>query len=138
MIAYFGDVCSPLHAIGFAAVTASVGTGLLCLGVNSLTAGIGLLTLVLYTMVYTPMKRLSIANTWVGSVVGALPPMMGWTASCGSVGAGKRLYNSYNSVTFKCYRDRTVTVMLVVCSDTVLARQACGCVQHAENRRNTP
>jgi len=40
---------------------------------------------VLYAFVYTPMKRLSVANTWVGAVVGAVPPVMGWTATGASV-----------------------------------------------------
>lgn len=34
------------------------------------------------------MKRLSILNTWVGSVVGALPPLMGWAACAGGLDAG--------------------------------------------------
>ena len=48
----------------------------------------GAATLILYTSVYTPMKRLSIVNTWVGSVVGALPPLMGWAACTGGIDAG--------------------------------------------------
>ncbi len=39
-------------------------------------------------MVYTPLKRVTIVNTWVGSVVGALPPMMGWAACAGSLDPG--------------------------------------------------
>jgi protoheme IX farnesyltransferase len=31
------------------------------------------------------MKRLSIVNTWIGSVVGAIPPLMGWAACTGSL-----------------------------------------------------
>ena len=35
------------------------------------------------------MKRLHWTNTWIGAVVGALPPMVGWTAATGgSLGAG--------------------------------------------------
>ena len=34
------------------------------------------------------MKRLSILNTWVGSVVGALPPLMGWAACTGGLDTG--------------------------------------------------
>ena len=34
------------------------------------------------------MKRLSILNTWVGSVVGALPPLMGWAACTGGLDMG--------------------------------------------------
>ena len=62
---------------------------ILTLGVNPLTAMLGAFNLGLYTMVYTPMKRYSIANTWVGSVVGAIPPMMGWTACTGMMEPGR-------------------------------------------------
>lgn len=41
---------------------------MLTIGANGLTAVLGGLNLLLYTCVYTPMKRRSIANTWVGSV----------------------------------------------------------------------
>lgn len=58
----------PAHAIGFAAATSATGLGLLYFGVNPLTAALGAGNLFLYTSVYTPMKRMSILNTWLGSV----------------------------------------------------------------------
>ena len=76
---------SPLHSVGFAAVTASVGISALYYGCNPLTALLGASNLVLYTMIYTPMKRVSILNTWIGSVVGAMPPLMGWAACTGQL-----------------------------------------------------
>lgn len=85
---------SPLHAVGFATVSGIAGTVILGLGVNALTAGLGFFNLGLYTLVYTPMKRLSIANTWVGSIVGAIPPMMGWAASAGTLHPGQQAWLS--------------------------------------------
>ncbi|RZF34510.1 hypothetical protein LSTR_LSTR011752 [Laodelphax striatellus] len=80
---------TPLHALGFAAVCGTAGASLLYCGVNGLTMWLGLSNLVLYTCIYTPMKRVSILNTWVGSVVGALPPLMGWSGCTGgALGAG--------------------------------------------------
>lgn len=58
----------PAHAIIFAAVSGIGGLSLLCSEVNGLTAALGATNLVLYTLIYTPMKRFSILNTWVGSV----------------------------------------------------------------------
>lgn len=58
----------PVHAINFAAVMSSAGIGILYFGVNPLTAALGAGNLVLYTSVYTPMKRMSILNTWLGSI----------------------------------------------------------------------
>lgn len=56
--------------------------------VNPLTAALGIANILLYTAAYTPLKRVSIANTWVGSMVGAIPPVMGWTACTGSLDPG--------------------------------------------------
>jgi heme o synthase len=54
--------------------------GLIHLGLKvnvsaSVMAGVTLLT---YLFVYTPMKRVSTANTLVGAVSGAIPPLIGW------------------------------------------------------------
>ncbi|VVC89752.1 unnamed protein product [Leptidea sinapis] len=78
----------PVHAIGFAAATSTTGLSLLYFGVNPLTAALGAANLVLYTSIYTPMKRMSILNTWLGSVVGAIPPLMGWVGCTGSLDTG--------------------------------------------------
>lgn len=76
---------SPFHAWSFASVTGLAGVGILAAAVNPLTAALGAANLVLYSSVYTPMKRMSIANTWVGAIVGAIPPMMGWAACTNSL-----------------------------------------------------
>lgn len=76
---------SPAHATSWASAAGLTGIGTLALGTNPVTAALGGGTLALYTLVYTPMKRTTPLNTWVGSVVGALPPLMGWTAGGGSL-----------------------------------------------------
>lgn len=50
---------------------------------NSLTAGLGIANTLLYAGVYTPMKVVTASNTWVGAIVGGIPPLMGWTAASG-------------------------------------------------------
>lgn len=82
------SIVTPLHAVGFAAACALSGAVMLYFGVNGLTLSLGLTNLILYTSVYTPLKRISIVNTWVGSVVGALPPLMGWAGCTGSLESG--------------------------------------------------
>ena len=64
--------------------------GLLMLGVctNLLAAGLATATLIIYLSIYTPMKRRSQLATLVGAVPGALPPLIGWTASHGSLSIG--------------------------------------------------
>jgi protoheme IX farnesyltransferase len=56
--------------------------------VNLLTSVLGILTLVCYVFVYTPLKRVTTLNTLVGAIPGALPPLMGWTGATNQVTAG--------------------------------------------------
>jgi protoheme IX farnesyltransferase len=56
--------------------------------VNLLTMALGLLALVSYVLVYTPLKQRTHWATWVGALPGALPVLMGWTAATGRVDLG--------------------------------------------------
>lgn len=78
-------IVTPFHAAAFAGLTGTAGVGILACFVNPLTAGLGLANVLLYALVYTPLKRVSIVNTWVGAVVGAIPPLMGWSAVVNSI-----------------------------------------------------
>ena len=57
----------------------------LYLTTNPLTVLLGVVALVTYVLVYTPLKRVSPWSVLVGAVPGALPPLMGWTAATGSL-----------------------------------------------------
>lgn len=70
------------------ALTCALGTSLLLARVNGLTATLGVVTVVLYAAVYTPLKRVTTFNTLVGGIPGALPPLMGWTAAQNHIGMG--------------------------------------------------
>ncbi|KAK3939992.1 protoheme IX farnesyltransferase [Diplogelasinospora grovesii] len=74
---------STRSAILFAVGCGVVGTGLLYFGVNPTVSFLGAANIVLYAGVYTPLKAVSAVNTWVGAVVGAIPPLMGWAAAAG-------------------------------------------------------
>jgi protoheme IX farnesyltransferase len=56
--------------------------------VNVTTGLLGLVALVTYTVVYTPLKRHTHLALLVGAVPGAMPPLMGWTTVTGHVGLG--------------------------------------------------
>lgn len=60
-------IVTPLHAVGFALGASTAGLSILYFGVNGLTCALGAANLILYTSIYTPMKRYSILNTWIGS-----------------------------------------------------------------------
>lgn len=72
-------------ALLFALATAVTGTAALYYGVNPTTATLAAGNIILYAGVYTPLKRIHPINTWVGAVVGAIPPLMGWAAAAGQV-----------------------------------------------------
>ncbi len=73
----------PVVALFFGVVLACISIPLLTLGVNALTGALAALALVSYVGVYTPMKQKTPAALLVGSVPGALPPLIGWTAATG-------------------------------------------------------
>ena len=62
-----------------------VGSLYLALSVNPLTGTLTLLTAVGYVAIYTPLKRVSPVNTFIGAFPGALPPLIGWTAARGVI-----------------------------------------------------
>ncbi len=64
-----------------ALVLSVVGLGLQLSFVNHLTAGLSLLSLVLYGFVYTPLKRVGSIAVWMGALPGALPVLIGWAAA---------------------------------------------------------
>ena len=78
---------SPSEALAFG-LTIS-GAGLLLLFAAGWLAGLlGLLTAASYLLLYTPLKRVTSLCTVVGAVPGALPPVIGWAAARGELGAG--------------------------------------------------
>ena len=77
-------------ALVFAILTGVAGCGGLYFGVNPTVASLGLVNIMLYAGVYTPMKRLSVLNTWAGALVGAIPPLMGWAAAAGQCASNYR------------------------------------------------
>ncbi len=72
------------EAIIFAGIACILGTALLAT-FNTLTAFMGMLSLVLYAFVYTPLKRYSTIAVAVGAIPGALPVMIGITAYEGHI-----------------------------------------------------
>jgi len=68
------------QARNFGILSSIAGVGILAAGVNPVVALLGAGNIFLYAGVYTPLKRRTILNTWVGSVVGGIPPLMGWAA----------------------------------------------------------
>ena len=72
----------------FGIATSAAGLALLAAQPHLMAAGLALATLVVYLAIYTPLKRRTSLATLVGAVPGALPPLIGWTASHGSITFG--------------------------------------------------
>jgi len=61
------------------------GTSILAYGTNATTTLLGVGNILLYSGLYTYIKPKSEWNTWVGAVVGAIPPVMGYAAAGGNI-----------------------------------------------------
>lgn len=78
----------PVDAAIFGLALSAAGIGILGWAANMLAALLALITLIVYVAIYTPMKRRSDLATIVGAIPGALPPLIGWAASHGSLSLG--------------------------------------------------
>lgn len=76
---------SAATAFALAVLLTVVGVWLLYL-INFKSAFFGTLSIVLYTLVYTPLKRKSPLAVFVGAFPGAIPFMLGWVAATDSFG----------------------------------------------------
>ena len=79
---------TPTEALVFGLVQCSVSEIYLYFLVNPLTAGLGLVVIVGYVLLYTPLKTRTSASTAIGAIPGAMPPLMGWTAAANEVTLG--------------------------------------------------
>lgn len=52
---------------------------------NIYAALLSLISLLLYSFVYTPMKKIGPIAVFIGAIPGALPPLIGWVASTGQI-----------------------------------------------------
>ncbi|HMP17948.1 MAG TPA: protoheme IX farnesyltransferase, partial [Gemmatales bacterium] len=71
------------YTIGFC--FAVLGISWLLAAVNTLTAMLAFITLVLYVCIYTPLKRVTAWNTLVGAIPGAMPPLLGYAAAANAL-----------------------------------------------------
>lgn len=69
------------EAVLVASLTGIAGISILTIFMNPLSGILGLLALLLYTVVYTPMKRLTPFAVFVGALPGAIPPLLGCVAA---------------------------------------------------------
>jgi protoheme IX farnesyltransferase len=76
------------QAFSVAVALTIAGPVLLAVTTNWLAAGLAVAAAAVYVLVYTPLKTRTSFCTLVGALCGALPPMLGWAAATGTLGAG--------------------------------------------------
>jgi len=75
----------PVTALYLALVLLIFGSALLSLTAGFIALGLGLLNLIWYNVIYTPLKKKTAFAIIPGSLVGAIPPAIGWVAGGGSL-----------------------------------------------------
>jgi heme o synthase len=80
-----GGLIKPGHAAGFSALLIIAGLLFLMQLNSNLPLLLGLANVVLYNLVYTPLKKITPFAVFPGAMVGAVPPVIGWTAAGGSL-----------------------------------------------------
>ena len=83
-----GGRMRPREALIVGTVLSIIGVVYLAVACNWLSAFLTAITVLIYIFAYTPLKRVSNFNTLVGALPGALPPLIGWAAARGEIGAG--------------------------------------------------
>jgi protoheme IX farnesyltransferase len=83
-----GGRMAPSFALGFGVAQAFVSVPLLSFGLPPLVGLLGVIALLSYVMLYTPLKQRTTVATLIGAIPGAMPPLMGWVAVTGSIDAG--------------------------------------------------
>ncbi len=76
---------TPGRALNFGILLSALGFAELSWGVNWLSGFLGLITLLSYLFLYTPLKQRTPLSTLVGAFPGAMPPMIGYAASSGAL-----------------------------------------------------
>ncbi len=73
------------EALAFGTIVLGLGLGLLIQFTNPLTTMLAVVSMILYSFVYTPLKRVGPIAVLVGAFPGALPPLLGWVAATGTI-----------------------------------------------------
>ena len=78
----------PQVALAFGVLQSAISVPVLTFAINPLTGMLGVTALICYVGVYTPLKQRTTTATLIGTVPGAMPALMGWTAVTGTIDPG--------------------------------------------------
>jgi protoheme IX farnesyltransferase len=104
-----------VHAAIQAVVVGTAGTYIIHRLVDPKTALLGLSNILIYDFMYTPMKPVHWINTWIGSINGCIPPLMGSVAASGDFCSDTAIYmfttmylwqiSHFMAIGYKCRTD---------------------------------
>ena len=78
---------TPDKALAFGLALAVAGPALVWASSGLTAAALTAATIVLYVLVYTPLKKFTPQTTWIGAAAGATSPVIGWVAAGGPLDA---------------------------------------------------
>ncbi|HEY5692856.1 MAG TPA: heme o synthase [Cyclobacteriaceae bacterium] len=73
------------EATWFAVLCMVLSIWILWVYTNPFTVLLSFISMILYSFVYTPLKRVGPVAVFVGAIPGALPPLLGWLAATGQI-----------------------------------------------------
>lgn len=76
---------TPNEAMMFSMLCLLASVVILWIYTNPLTVILSVISMILYSFVYTPLKRVGSVAVFVGAIPGALPPLLGWIAATGTI-----------------------------------------------------
>jgi len=76
---------SASHGAVFSLSLISLGLIYLTIFVNPVASAVSFATTMIYLLVYTPLKRITALNVYIGAIPGALPVVGGWAAATGTL-----------------------------------------------------
>jgi len=86
---------SPAWALAFAFLLSVSGSAILYFGSGMLTMQLGLLALIWYNAIYTPLKKRTAFAVVPGAVIGSIPPLVGWVAAGGTLSDPRAIFMAF-------------------------------------------
>jgi heme o synthase len=86
---------SPAGALLFSFVLSAGGAAVIYIGSGMLAMQLGMLALIWYNAIYTPLKKKTAFAVVPGAVIGSIPPLVGWVAAGGSLSDPRALFMAF-------------------------------------------
>jgi protoheme IX farnesyltransferase len=86
---------SPTAALMYAFILSAAGSYVLYIGSGMLSMQLGILALIWYNVIYTPLKKRTAFAVVPGAVIGSIPPLVGWVAAGGQLSDPRALFMAF-------------------------------------------